>query len=250
MNNRAVVSHIQNWLEDYVDNSKKEISAFVVGVSGGIDSALVSKLCALTGKKTIVMTLPIKSPDISLSLLHCKQLIEDHVNVSHYKIDLTNMYNNFKDSFIAHGFSNDLGLANTKARMRMIALYQIAASSSGIVVGTSNKVEDFGVGFYTKYGDGGVDISPIADLTKTEVRSLATYLNIDQKIIKAPPTDGLWEDGRNDEEQLGLSYEEIEEAMLNPESEHYQKYFEIREDNLHKMNPIPVCIIDDKIKTS
>jgi len=250
MNNRAVVSHILDWLRAYLDNSKKQISTYVVGVSGGIDSALVSKLCALTGKQTIVLTLPIKSPDISLSLLHCKQLVKEHPNVKHYEIDLSNMYDNFKDGFANLGFSSDLGLANTKARMRMIALYQIAASSSGIVVGTGNKVEDFGVGFYTKYGDGGVDVSPIADLTKSEVRSLAGYLHINQNIIKAPPTDGLWEDGRSDEEQLGLSYEQIEEAMLNPKSEHHHKYIEIREDNLHKMNPIPVCIIDEKIKTS
>ncbi len=250
MNNRAVVLHIQNWLEAYMDNSKKEISAFVVGVSGGIDSALVSKLCALTGKKTIVTTLPINSPDVSLSLLHCKQLVQNHPNVTHHEINLSNIYDNFKDSFTNFGFTSDLGLANTKARMRMLALYQIAASSSGIVVGTGNKVEDFGVGFYTKYGDGGVDISPIADLTKSEVRSLATHLKIHEDIIKAPPTDGLWEDGRNDEQQLGLSYEQIEEAMSNPDSEHYQKYIKIREDNLHKMNPIPVCIIDKKIKTT
>ena len=250
MNNKAVVSHIQNWLESYMDNSKSTLSAFIVGVSGGIDSALVSKLCALTGKKTIVITLPIRSPDISLSLLHCNQLVDDHSNVSHYKIDMSKIYDSFESDFTDLGLSSDLGLANTKARMRMIALYQIAASSSGIVVGTGNKVEDFGVGFYTKYGDGGVDISPIADLTKSEVRSLATYLNIHQDIIKAPPTDGLWEDGRNDEDQLGLSYEEIEEAMSNPSSKHYQKYVEIRKDNLHKMNPIPVCIIDEKLKTS
>ena len=160
------------------------------------------------------------------------------------------MYDIFRDGFTNLGFSSDLGLANTKARMRMIALYQIAASSSGIVVGTGNKVEDFGVGFYTKYGDGGVDISPIADLTKSEVRSLARHLQIHEKIINTPPTDGLWEDGRSDEEQLGLSYAQIEEAMLNPNSEHHQRYAEIREDNLHKMNPIPVCIIDEKIKAS
>ena len=250
MNNKAVVLHILNWLKGYMDNSKRDISAFIVGVSGGIDSALVSKLCALTGKKTIVTTLPIRSPDISLSLLHCKQLVEDHPNVTHYEIDLSNVYDNLKDSFTNFGFSSDLGLANTKARMRMLALYQIAASSSGIVVGTGNKVEDFGVGFYTKYGDGGVDISPIADLTKSEVRLLAAHLKIHEDIIKAPPTDGLWEDGRSDEQQLGLSYEEIEEAMMNPDSKHYQKYMRIREDNLHKMNPIPVCIIDEKIKTS
>ncbi len=250
MNNRAVVSHILDWLKAYTDNSKREISTLVVGVSGGIDSALVSKLCALTGKKTIVLTLPIKSPDISLSLLHSKQLVKDHPNVKHFEIDLSNMYDIFRDGFTNLGFSSDLGLANTKARMRMIALYQIAASSSGIVVGTGNKVEDFGVGFYTKYGDGGVDISPIADLTKSEVRSLARHLQIHEKIINTPPTDGLWEDGRSDEEQLGLSYAQIEEAMLNPNSEHHQRYAEIREDNLHKMNPIPVCIIDEKIKAS
>ena len=241
MNNRAVVLHIQNWLMAYLDKAKNEISAFVVGVSGGIDSALVSKLCALTGKKTIVTTLPIRSLDISLSLLHCRQLIKDHSNVSHYEIDLTNMYDNFKDNLINLGFSNDLGLANTKARMRMIALYQIAASSSGIVVGTGNKVEDFGVGFYTKYGDGGVDISPIADCTKTQVWELGRHLGVSDDIINTPPTDGLWDDGRNDVQQLGMSYEDLEKAMEDKNNPNYQKYLRIREKNLHKMNPIPVC---------
>ena len=243
MNNRAVVLHIQNWLEAYMDNSKKEISAFVVGVSGGIDSALVSKLCALTGKKTIVTTLPINSPDVSLSLLHCKQLVQNHPNVTHHEINLSNIYDNFKDSFTNFGFTSDLGLANTKARMRMLALYQIAASSSGIVVGTGNKVEDFGVGFYTKYGDGGVDISPIADCNKTEVWELGKELGILKEIIDAPPTDGLWDDGRTDEGQLGFNYSELEDAMSNPSSPHRSQYEKIRNQNLHKMEPIPVCKI-------
>ena len=245
MNNRAVVAHILDWLRAYLDNSKKQISTYVVGVSGGIDSALVSKLCALTGKQTIVLTLPIKSPDISLSLLHCKQLVKEHPNVKHYEIDLSNMYDNFKDGFANLGFSNDLGFANTKARMRMIALYQIAASSSGIVVGTGNKVEDFGVGFYTKYGDGGVDISPIADCNKSEVWELGKHLGINQKIIDADPTDGLWNDGRNDTDQLGMSYAELEKAMTNKNDPNYQKYLEIRKKNLHKMEPIPVCKFND-----
>ncbi len=248
MNNKAVISHIVNWIKKYIDDSSGRISTLVVGVSGGIDSAVVSKLCAISGIKTIVLTLPIKSSDIELSLNHCHQLTKDHDNVTHFKLELTDTFNLFKNTCDSHGFSSELGLANTKARIRMITLYQVASSENGIVVGTGNKVEDFGVGFYTKYGDGGVDISPIADLTKSEVRSIAEELKIMREIIVAPPTDGLWEDGRNDEDQLGLTYEEIEKAMSDSSNENHSLYTSIREKNLHKMLPIPVCIIDDKIK--
>ena len=147
-------------------------------------------------------------------------------------------------------FSEILGFANSKSRLRMIMLYQSAASESGIVVGTGNKVEDFGVGFYTKYGDGGVDISPIADLLKSEVRMLAKKLNILNEIIEAKPTDGLWDDNRNDEDQLGMTYDEIEDAMLRTESKSFKDYQKIRSQNIHKMEPIPICMIDEKIKTN
>ena len=248
MNNKAVILYIINWLKDYVEKSCDNISSFVVGVSGGIDSAVVSKLCAISGIKTIILTIPIRSSNIELSLNHCQQLTNEHKNVFHSKLELTSVFDLFQEKCLNEGFSSELGLANTKARIRMMTLYQVAASENGIVVGTGNKVEDFGVGFYTKYGDGGVDISPIADLTKTEVRSLAVELGIMEEIITAPPTDGLWEDGRNDEDQLGLSYEELEEAMSNTSNNNYHKYNSIRKKNMHKMEPIPVCIIDEKIK--
>ena len=144
-------------------------------------------------------------------------------------------------SQVLNKFDNEHGYANSRARLRMTTLYQVAAANNGIVVGTGNKVEDFGVGFYTKYGDGGVDISPIADCTKTQVWELGRYLGVDNKIINTPPTDGLWDDGRSDVQQLGMSYEDLEKAMTNKDDPNYQKYLEIREKNLHKMNPIPVC---------
>jgi len=250
INNKRVIDYIVNWLQEYVEGTNGKINSLVVGVSGGIDSAVTSTLCAMTGMKTILLQLPIKSSDMTLSISHCSFLENKFNNIKSYNIDLTHTFNLFQSSCINLGFNSEIGFANTKARLRMITLYQVAASSNGLVVGTGNKVEDFGVGFFTKYGDGGVDISPIADLTKSEVKSIARELKISQKIIMAEPTDGLWDDNRNDEQQLGLSYEEIEKAMLDENSINRKKYLDIRKNNIHKMNAIPVCIINKKIKSN
>ncbi len=250
INNKKVIAHIVNWLKQYIENTDGKISSLVVGVSGGIDSAVTSTLCAMTGIKTILLKLPIKSSDMSLSISHCQFLENTFDNVKSYEVNLTNVFNIFQSSCVDFGFDSEIGFANTKARIRMIMLYQVASSSKGLVVGTGNKVEDFGVGFFTKYGDGGVDISPIADLTKSEVKSIAKELKVSQEIIMADPTDGLWDDNRNDEEQLGLSYEEIENAMIDVNCINRKKYLDIRNNNIHKMNSIPVCIIDEKIKSN
>jgi NAD+ synthase len=234
------------WIKDYVKSSDYNIKSLVVGVSGGIDSALTSTLCAMTGIETIVIKIPLKTKDYSLSKIHCDFLSSKYNNIKVCEVDLSDTFDKFHEICLVSNFANDLGFANSKSRLRMMLLYQAAASSSGIVVGTGNKVEDFGVGFFTKYGDGGVDISPIADLTKSEVRFLSKELDISNDILKAPPTDGLWDDGRTDEQQLGLTYEELEEAMLNQNSVHREKYLNIRRKNMHKMKKIPVCIIKDK----
>ena len=246
MNNDKVILHILKWIKDYVKSSDYNIEALVVGVSGGIDSALTSTLCAMTGIQTIVIQIPLKTKDLSLSKIHCDFLSSKYNNIKVYEVDLSDTFDKFHETCVASNFINDLGFANSKSRLRMMLLYQAAASFSGIVVGTGNKVEDFGVGFFTKYGDGGVDISPIADLTKSEVRSLSKQLDISNDILRAPPTDGLWDDDRTDEQQLGLTYEELEEAMLNKNSVHREKYLSIRKKNIHKMKTIPVCIIKDK----
>jgi NAD+ synthase len=174
-----------------------------------------------------------------LSLKHAKWLKDKFKNVEHYLIEMDKIFGSF--SKVLNNFDNEHGFANSRARLRMATLYQVAAANSGIVVGTGNKVEDFGVGFYTKYGDGGVDISPIADCTKTQVWELGKYLGVSEEIVNSQPTDGLWDDGRNDVQQLGMSYEELEKAMENKDDPNHQKYLKIREKNLHKMNPIPVC---------
>ena len=234
---------IDRWLKDYY--YFHGISAFVVGVSGGIDSAVVSTLCAETELPTYVLTMPLHSKDSNteLSEAHAYGLVEKYSNVKLVNVDLTRTYDTLM-TWIDDTFTgNQLANANTKSRLRMVTLYQVAGSVRGIVVGTGNKVEDYGIGFYTKYGDGGVDIAPIADLYKTEVRELGGYLGVDALIIDAKPTDGLWDDGRTDEGQLGLSYSELEEAMDNKNSVNRDKYIKIRNANLHKMNPIPVCKI-------
>ena len=252
MNNKEKIDFITKWIKDYVSemtlthHEQNQFKSLVVGISGGIDSALTSTLCALTGLKTFVARMPIISSSSSSSIMHCDWLLKKFQNVEVFEMDLTNTFESFSTISKQKKIISDLGFANSKARLRMITLYQIAASTDGIVVGTGNKIEDFGVGFFTKYGDGGVDIAPIADLTKTEVRELAKELQIINEIIKAKPTDGLWDDGRTDEDQLGLSYEEIEEAMADKNSKYRSKYLEIRKRNLHKMEPIPVCIIDKK----
>ena len=232
---------ISDWILNYVNSMPKKAKSLVIGISGGIDSSVSSTLSAMTGLKTIVLSMPINQIESQhdLSLKHQEWLKKKFNNVEGYTISLDKLFNTFKSSLSS--FDSEHGMANSRARLRMTTLYQVAAANSGIVVGTGNKVEDFGVGFYTKYGDGGVDISPIADCTKTQVWEMGRYLKIDQKIIDAPPTDGLWVDGRNDEDQLGMTYQELEEAMENPQSKNYEKYLKIRENNLHKMKEIPVC---------
>jgi NAD+ synthase len=244
-------NQIQSWIKNYVEENK--ISTLVVGVSGGIDSAVVSTLCAETGISTIVVGMPLNSSpkNTELSEKHIAELSSKFKNnVVGLHIDLSNTFEEFKSHPIfKHMYNSELGFANTKSRLRMITLYQIASSVGGIVVGTGNKVEDFGVGFYTKYGDGGVDISPIADLYKTEVRNLGRHLGVCEEIIKAEPTDGLWDDNRVDETQIGASYEELEWAMeygvdkLSYSEKEYnivETYLKFNEKNKHKMVSIPV----------
>ena len=235
------VDYIKNWINDYCKSMSKEPDSLIIGISGGIDSSVTSTLCALTGKKTIVLSMPINQikEQRNLSLKHQEWLKKKFKNVAGYLIDLDNVFKSFKTSLTQ--FDNEHGMANSRARLRMTTLYQAAASNNGIVVGTGNKVEDFGVGFYTKYGDGGVDISPIADCTKSQVWEMGKHLGVLEEIAKAEPTDGLWDDGRTDVVQLGMSYQELEKAMKDPTSAGYKKYLKIRKRNLHKMNPIPVC---------
>jgi len=239
------IEHIKEWIADYALNIEKQPISLVVGISGGIDSAVTSTLCARTNLNTIVVSMPIKQNknQHSLSIQHGEWLKYKFKNIVSYTINLDSTFNSFQQAM--KEFKSDLAYANSRSRLRMVTLYQIAQSNNGIVVGTGNKVEDFGIGFYTKYGDGGVDISPIADCTKTQVWEMGKKLDILQNIIDAKPTDGLWEDSRNDEDQIGLSYQQIEEAMNNPKSKYFEKYNKIRQPNLHKMNPIPVCIIKD-----
>ncbi len=234
---------ISNWIKRYVDQMTVKAQSLVVGISGGIDSSVSSTLSAMTGLKTIVLTMPIKQIENQhdQSLKHQKWLIKNFKNVEAHTINLDKLFESFSSTL--NKFDNEHGFANSRARLRMTTLYQVAAANKGIVVGTGNKVEDFGVGFYTKYGDGGVDISPIADCNKTEVWELGKELGILKEIIDAPPTDGLWDDGRTDEGQLGFKYKDLEEAMINPDSPHRQEYEKIRKQNLHKMEPIPVCKI-------
>ena len=243
MNNQEKIEFISNWISNYVENMTVPAKSLVNGISGGIDSALTSTLSCLSKINTIVISMPINpsSNICDLSTIHGQWLTQKFDNSTHLTIDLTKAYQVFNLSLIENNQISDLGFANSKARLRMMTLYQVAAAQKGIVVGTGNKVEDFGVGFYTKYGDGGVDISPIADCTKTQVWELGKYLGVSSEIINTPPTDGLWDDGRNDVQQLGMSYEDLEKAMENKNDPNYQKYLEIREKNLHKMNPIPVC---------
>jgi NAD+ synthase len=234
---------ISNWIKDYVEMMPSKAQSLVVGISGGIDSSVSSTLSAMTGIKTIVLSMPIKqkSSQHILSLKHQEWLIKNFNNVETHTLNLDKLFETFEGTL--SNFDNELGMANSRARIRMTTLYQVAAAKKGIVVGTGNKVEDFGVGFYTKYGDGGVDISPIADCNKSEVWEIGKSINILQEIIEATPTDGLWDDGRTDEGQLGLKYAELEEAMNNVNSINREKYEKIRKMNLHKMEPIPVCKI-------
>ena len=246
MNIEQKIDFIIAWIKKYIKDLKFQPVSLVIGVSGGVDSALTSTLCAKTGLKTIAISMPIKQNinQHDLSLRHLNWLQENFSNVETSIIELDSVFKSFESKL--ENFNSELAFANSRSRLRMVTLYQVAQSNNGLVVGTGNKVEDFGVGFYTKYGDGGVDISPIADCTKSDVWDMAEKLGIIKDIIQADPTDGLWDDNRNDENQLGLSYKQIEEAMINKNSEHYKKYYKIREPNLHKMKPIPVCVFPKK----
>ena len=240
---------IVRWLKDYY--WMHSIKCFVVGVSGGIDSAVVSTLCAETGLPTYVVCMPLLSThkNSKLSEDHAKKLDEKYENVTKVMVELSSTFDHFtrvmewwsdahrqdKKEFTG----DDLANANTKARLRMLTLYQIAGAKNGIVVGTGNKVEDYGVGFFTKYGDGAVDIAPIADLYKSEVWELGEYLEVDQEIVDAPPTDGLWDDQRTDEDQLGATYEQLEEAMENGTGPGVDVLNYYNQKNQHKMSPIP-----------
>ena len=245
------IEHIVNWIKDYTN--KHNIKTLVIGVSGGIDSAVASTLCAMTGLRTIPMVMSIRNRDI-LGLEHAWWLEEKFENVSKRVVNLEKVFHEFENASKYLGADSKHAFANSRSRLRMMMLYQVATSEKGLVVGTGNKVEDFGVGFYTKYGDGGVDISPIADCMKSEIYHMAEHLDILQKIQDAPPTDGLWEDGRTDEQQLGYSYEDLEKVMIADEkkdivkNEHYigvmEKFRTLRAKNKHKMAMPPVCSME------
>ncbi|WP_291119386.1 NAD(+) synthase [Flavobacterium sp. UBA6135] len=256
--------HIVNWLKDYAINAK--VNGFVVGVSGGIDSAVTSTLCAQTGLRTLCLELPIHQAQshVDRKREHIQQLKSRFSNVESLNVDLTNVFETLKNDlpdFENHP-QHQLTLANTRARLRMTTLYYFAGIHGLLVAGTGNKVEDFGVGFYTKYGDGGVDLSPIADLMKSEVYKLGAFLKVPNSILKAQPTDGLFGDSRTDEDQLGASYDELEWAMNKDtegkkttdfsgrEKEVFLIFKRLNSANQHKMRPIPVCEIPNKIKFS
>lgn len=245
MKTEVRIQYILDWIKQYCNTIKYQPVTLVIGVSGGVDSAVTSTLSAKTGLKTIAVSMPIKQnhKQHDLSIKHLDWLKSNFENVITREISLDSIFSSFEESM--QDFKNNLAFANSRSRLRMTTLYQIAQSNNGLVVGTGNKVEDFGVGFYTKYGDGGVDISPIADCTKTQVWEIASKMSIIEDIIEAQPTDGLWDDGRNDERQLGLTYKQIEEAMDNKDSKYYEKYMQIRKLNLHKMKPIPICLFED-----
>lgn len=248
MTTHTLQDQITAWIKDYATTASMQ--SLVVGISGGIDSAVVSALCARTGLNTVAVTMPIRQrPDLhDLSMQQGAWLAERFDNVRHEIVDLTPVFDEFENRLAT--YPNLLGLANSRSRLRMVALYQIAQTVSGLVVGTGNKVEDFGVGFYTKYGDGGVDISPIADCYKTQVWAMGRELGVLQDIINAAPTDGLWDDGRTDEDQLGLTYADLEVAMRMDLGEiestvpelvsNLEKFRTIQARSLHKMLPIPV----------
>ena len=262
MKTKDVADHIIHWLIDYIEESK--LDGFVVGVSGGVDSALTSTLCAITGKPTLCLEMPInqESNQVSRANSHTNWLSKNFSNVRVKVVPLNALYDSFCQ-LDADGYDNintPLSLANTRSRLRMATLYYFASQERFLVAGTGNKVEDFGVGFYTKYGDGGVDVSPIADLMKSEVRELAAHLGVHDSIVNAAPTDGLWDDNRTDEDQLGATYDELEWAMEQQEIgktttdftgrdktvfSTYEKHHTM---NKHKMVPIPVCVIPQHLK--
>lgn len=258
MDTKSVGSYISSWIKNYTESTGKK--SLVIGVSGGIDSAVTSTLCGMTGLKVLALSLPISQ---NSSQLRCAEIQNRFLKskfaatVDTKTIDLTDCFDHFFQTIEHKETSNTLARANSKARLRMMALYHIATLESALVVGTGNKIEDFGVGFFTKYGDGGVDISPIAELYKSEVYQLGEHLGIPLEIQKAQPTDGLWEDGRTDSDQLQYSYSTLEDIMRCKESQistdkldqkAVKLYEDLHKTSLHKMKPIPTCKIPDKLK--
>lgn len=253
----ALASHISHWLGSYLKTAHAK--GFVVGISGGIDSAVTSTLCALTGAPTICVTMPIRQTKAEFDRAgeHMQDLQSRFANVQLQTIDLTPSFETLSAALPAKAAVHTLAMANTRARLRMTTLYAVAQANQCLVAGTGNKVEDFGVGFYTKYGDGGVDLSPIADLMKTEVFALAKALGVVSSIQNAAPTDGLWEDGRSDEDQIGATYPELEWAMCFTgdastltarQQEVLAIYNKYNRANAHKMQAIPVCEVPDHLK--
>jgi NAD+ synthase len=263
MHTEKVTKHIVNWLKDYATNAK--VKGFVLGVSGGIDSAVTSTLCAETGFPVLCLEMPIHQGknQVSRAENHISWMKKKYSNIDMTNINLTPVFDSLVAAFptVEDEEKRFMSLANTRARLRMTSLYYFAALNEYLVAGTGNKVEDFGVGFFTKYGDGGVDLSPIADLMKSEVYEVASYLGINQEIIDASPTDGLWGDSRTDEDQIGASYDELEWAMYRIDEGKAVDDFEGREKrvmeiytsrnkaNKHKMDPIPVCEIPKELKS-
>ena len=263
MQTQKVIDHIVNWLKDYATNAK--VNGFIIGVSGGIDSAVVSTLAAKTGLQTLVLEMPIrqKADQVDRAQDHIEFLKANFSNVEGFTVNLTDVFESFEttvNDYKEGAWSKNLALANTRSRFRMVTLYYYGQLNGLLVTGTGNKVEDFGVGFYTKYGDGGVDISPIADLYKTQVYEIAKELNILESIQKAAPTDGLWDADKTDEDQMGATYPELEWAMEQQadgktatdfegrQKEVMEIYLKLNKATQHKMNPIPVCEIPKELK--
>lgn len=262
MQTEKVVNHIVDWLKNYVTSAN--MNGFILGISGGIDSAVTSALCARTGLRTLCVEMPIhqSQSQVLRGQKHIKSLKNQFINVTNVQVDLTSVFEQFKGVVPqAYECANlDLSLANTRARLRMTTLYYFAGLHGYLVAGTGNKIEDFGVGFFTKYGDGGVDLSPIADLLKSEVIEIGRFLNVNQEILDAAPTDGLFGDSRSDEDQIGANYDELEWAMRmvnegkqesdfsNRKLEVYRIYKRLNQANQHKMKPIPICEIPVHLK--
>tara|TARA_B100000902_G_scaffold3190_1_gene4014 strand:- start:460 stop:1236 length:777 start_codon:yes stop_codon:yes gene_type:complete len=257
MNTKEVIEHIKNWLSSY--HSQSSTKGFVIGISGGIDSALTSTLVAETNIPLLCIEMPINQNknQVSRGKNHILWLKENYNNVKSIECDLTGIFEQFKSISAEKNKNQLLALANTRSRLRMTTLYYYAQLNNALVVGTGNKVEDFGIGFYTKYGDGGVDLSPIADLMKSEVFQLAKALKINKEILVAPPTDGLWDNNQTDEDQIGATYDELEWAMKNNQTKNLSKrqqevieiYNKFHAANKHKMMAIPVCNIPDDLKS-
>lgn len=257
MQGEKVILHIVSWLKEYADNAR--VNGFIIGISGGVDSALVAHLCARTGKDVLLLTMPIRqhNEEHERAIEQIRSLKQKFANVRSEEVDLTAAFEALENTYSKKVNDSLLSMANSRSRLRMVTLYAYGQANGLLVAGTGNKVEDFGIGFYTKYGDGGVDLSPIADLTKTEVFALAKEAGVIETILKAKPTDGLWDKKQTDEDQIGASYPELEWAMdfdgdetglSGRQKEVLEIYRRLNRQNRHKMIPIPVCVIPDELK--